>query len=376
MNESKCKVSTIGIILLIIGCCFIVPGCYLSWQTQDGFQYIVPAEDLETTTKGASAAIGSLGEVAVSTTIAARKQGSTLNGVRQDMGITLYAANDDYPALCHETLKAGRLISPGDVQEKRQVIVVDENTAYALFSGGDAIGKSITIDQADWTIVGVVSRKARYGESAEGVAFIPLSTAAEKHLKMDTLEIRVIGGSGNGSEALLQTTLTQWRSDGTFLSLEREKYAATMPLHWAVVIAGLLLSVRMIKYVIEYAAKQLGHYRQRLQSNYALELFWWIAGRILLLLLLATIAAAITIITLKLLTAPALVFTDWIPEKPVSISSYASRFWAIHRESAKAIQYTSREMSTIMLAAWLIRWGGIAALGGCFITTKKWRNTK
>ena len=78
---------------------------------------------------------------------------------------------------------------------------------------------------------------------------------------------------------------------------------------------------------------------------------------------------------MKLLTAPALVFTDWIPENLVSIASYITRFWVIHRENAAAMQLLTREKSVVQLVAWLIRWGMLAVLGGAFLTKQNGRKS-
>ena len=193
---------------------------------------------------------------------------------------------------------------------------------------------------------------------------------------MDTLEIRLSATEGTGRAALIQTTLEQWNSGGSFHALEREKYAALMPLRWAVIVISLICTIILFRWFLKSVKKHYLIYQYKLETHYARQIIVWLIVVILLLLLTGCAAAGLMMFTMKLITAPALNFTDWIPENPVSITSYVTRFWAIHHENARAIQHISREMSIVMLSSWLIRWGTIATLGGCLITTNKRRNTK
>lgn len=373
---SKKRISLLGIILVVLGLCLIFLGCILTWTLPDGYQYALPAGDLSETWQEAVTAIFRLDHVVDTATISARKQDIPLQGVQGERSVTLYAVDEEYAEVYHESLCSGRFITPGDVENRRHVIVIEEDTAYALCTGGEAIGKVLNIGGTDWTIVGIIASKARFGESAVCVAYIPVTTAAEQQLSMDTLEIRMECSSGTGQDALVRTTLKQWRADGSFHNLPREKYAALIPVHWAIVVANLLFTIGLLQWLLRKIKAQYDIFQRKLQTHYVRELFLWLTGRIFLLILTGGIAAIVTAVTLNYLTAPALIFTDWIPENPVSIASYVQRFWAVHHGNTQAIQYVTREKSIVMLAAWLIRWGTLATLGGTLIQTIKWRNTK
>lgn len=350
-----------GALLLVIGLCLLIPGWLLLHQVPDGYQYVSSAENLQIRYEQ----ISDLVDISdAHTTISARKQGLSLMGTRAEISLTLYAVDEMYPAVCHETLKLGRTISAGDVAKSRQVMVIDEKTAFALFNGGEALGKTLRVAGVDWEIVGIVADKSRFGEADEAVAFVPISAALS--LDMDTLEIRV---TGIRQAVLVESALED--GSGSFVDLSREKYAALMPIRWAVIVAAILLAMWMIRQCVRVGQRNMADYRQRLTRHYPRELAGWCMGRLALLLLLVTAAGLAAFAAMKLLTAPALVFTDWIPENPVSLSDYIERFWAIHRDTARAIHYTSREMSTVALSAWLIRWGTFAVLGGTTITTTR-----
>lgn len=364
----KNRKSLLGIVLIVLGIALILPGCFLAAKVPNNYQYVVPAGSLNETWQGASKAVESLADMVDVASVSGRRQNIQLPGVRKEVNITLYAIESYYADLHHETLIEGRLISEGDVQKTRNVIVIDQDTAYALFTGGDAIGKTLTIEQVDWEIVGVIATRTCLGETTAGVAYVPISAAAAQQLPMDTVEIRLSATEGIGRAALIQTTLEQWNSSGSFHALEREKYAAFMPLRWAVIVISLICTIILFCWFLKLVKKHYLIYQHKLETYYARQIIVWLIAVILLLLLTGCAAAGLMMFTIKLITAPALIFTDWIPENPVSITSYVTRFWAIHHENARAIQHISREMSIVMLASWLIRWGTIATLGGGLIT--------
>lgn len=350
----------VGVFLAFVGLALTVCGCLLLGQIPDGCQYITSAGMLQIRYEQVSSLANALTAQA---TISARKQGISLMGTRAEITLTLYAVDELYPAICHETLKQGRTISAGDMTKQRRVMVIDETTAFTLFNGGEAMGKTLHVAAVDWEIVGIVADKSRFGEADDSVAYVPISAALA--LDMDTLEIRV---TGTNQAALVASALDD--GTGSFYDLSREKYAALMPIRWVAIAAVILLAMRLMKQTAALFKRDMADCRQRLTRHYPRELTGWFMGRLALLLLLGTAAGLAAFAAMKLLTAPALVFTDWIPENPVSLSDYIERFWAIHRENARAIHYTSREMSMVTLSAWLIRWGAIAALGGMLIRRK------
>lgn len=350
-----------GALLLVIGLCLLIPGCLLLCQVPDSYQYVSSAANLS---ESYPRAVQSVDGLDAQVTISARKQGLSLMGMRAEITLTLYAVDEMYPAVCHETLKQGRYISAGDVTKQRRVMVIDEKAAFALFNGGEAMGKTLHVAGVDWQIVGIVADKSRFGEADESVAYVPISAALA--LDMDTLDMRVTGTS---QAALVASALDD--GSGSFYDLSREKYAALMPIRWAVIAAVILLAMWLIKQTVSMGKRDLSAYRQRLNRHYPRELTGWCLGRLLVLLLLGVTAGIAVVVAMKLLTAPALVFTDWIPENPVSLSDYIERFWAIHRSRAHAVHYTTREVSMVALSAWLIRWGIFAVLGGTTITTTR-----
>ncbi len=376
MIERKGKVSFLGLLFISLGLCLILSGCFLKKQVSDYYQYVVPAEDMSETWQKASKVAGKLADVVDIVSVAGRKQDIHLQGIRKETAITLYAIDSNYTSLYHEQLVAGRMVSDGDVQKQRNVIVIDQDTAYTMFSGGNALGKIITINHVDWIIIGIVSAKTRLGETTAGIAFVPITVVASQAIPMDTVEICLLVTGETSKASLIRASLERWYAGGSFYVLEQEKYAATMPLRWISIVIILLCTINLFHRVIQSGKRHYLFYRQRLETHYAQQFITWTASVVALFLLLSIAAICMMMLSMKLITAPVLAFPDWIPENPVSFSSYATVFWKIHHRNAKAIQYITREKSIVTLASWLVHWGTIALLGGSLVVKQKWRSKK
>ncbi|MEA4985950.1 Macrolide export ATP-binding/permease protein MacB [bioreactor metagenome] len=68
----------------------------------------------------------------------------------------------------------GRFINETDIRGTRKVIVIDKKIQDVLFKGESPMGKFVKVDQVMFQVVGVNSKKERWGD---GTAYIPYSTA-------------------------------------------------------------------------------------------------------------------------------------------------------------------------------------------------------
>jgi len=73
---------------------------------------------------------------------------------------------------------SGRFISEGDDLHREKVVMLGENVAPVLFPAGDAVGKDVLIDGADFLVIGVVEKpKGGFGMNDEDRrVLIPYST--------------------------------------------------------------------------------------------------------------------------------------------------------------------------------------------------------
>ena len=64
---------------------------------------------------------------------------------------------------------------------------------------------------------------------------------------------------------------------------------------------------------------------------------------------------------------PLYVFTEWVPEVLVELSSIAKRFWSLNDANAAAVRYVSRSCCVLETGRALLRWGLLALLLGAWM---------
>lgn len=80
------------------------------------------------------------------------------------------------------SVQAGSFITDDDVESRNRVAVVGATVAANLFENGNAIGQSIRINNAPFTIIGVLESKGQSagGQDQDDTVIIPITTAQER----------------------------------------------------------------------------------------------------------------------------------------------------------------------------------------------------
>lgn len=73
-----------------------------------------------------------------------------------------YGVDNSYFDTCGYTVKKGRGFVPNDTDQKRPVVILDENAAKSLFQGEDPIGKTIECNSIAFVVVGVVEQTVKF----------------------------------------------------------------------------------------------------------------------------------------------------------------------------------------------------------------------
>ena len=141
-----------------------------------------------------------------------------------------------------------------------------------------------------------------------------------------------------------------------------------------------VLAVALGMYLILYLLRRLNGctggfakgIRLRLKTEYFRSMLPSILPRAGLLALgyAALLAAAYGILTLAI--EPMYVFTEWIPDVLVELSSITERFWAAYQCCGKARVYPHEGIRRDTLWAGLLRWGAVATLTGAL----EWRSPR
>ena len=97
--------------------------------------------------------------------------------------------DDNYFDTCGFVMKSGRSFVADDFTQFRKVVILDEDSAEALFQGEDAVGKTIEIKQEPYVVIGIVTKVKEfepvitsiedyymYAEQSAGSVYIPYTT--------------------------------------------------------------------------------------------------------------------------------------------------------------------------------------------------------
>lgn len=101
-----------------------------------------------------------------------QRAGVTIFSGQKHATATLIGITPNYTSLRGIKLIQGRFVNERDLEEKRKLIVIDENISKSLFSHSDPIGKEITIGSGVYTVIGIA--KPERGNSSN--CYLPITT--------------------------------------------------------------------------------------------------------------------------------------------------------------------------------------------------------
>ena len=361
-----------GVLAMLLGAVLMLAGALALRDAGDTLQYVFPApaatqegDELSALYRAGQEQLAAIGDSLTASAIAARSQGVPLSAQKgRSVTATLYAVGEGYFDVMHETLTDGRFVSGTDVSRADSIIVIDEKTALTLFPGLEPVGQELTLCGVTYEVAGVIRGGRRTGEADAQRAYIPITSAGKHALTMQTVACVAKAVQPTGSAVLMEDTLRAWHPGGSFYSLAKLRMGAAMPLRWAILIAGVSLLLALLRRMNAVAMGRICHYAGELRLRYVRELAPGLAGSVLLCALgygaILALACALAVFSIQ----PLLVFTEWVPEVVVELSSLSSRFWSLNDVSAAAIRCVTREVCTLELGRGLLRWGFAALLLG------------
>lgn len=382
MNANRPARRHRGALLLTLGLLLMLSGGFVLLTTPDLLVYILPAP-AATTEGGELSALYEQGEeqlaaIADSFTahaIGARAQGQNVSaGETKSVTATVYAVGAGYFDVVHETLAGGRLISETDVSRAQNVLVIEERAALTLFPGENPIGSEVSLAGETYEVVGVIRAGRRIGEVDGYVAYMPITAASRNALGMNTVECVAKGTDAVASAILMRDTLSSWQGGGSFYSLPKLKLGAVMPLRWVILAAGVLVLLGLLRRLNAVAWKRICGYAEALQTRYARTMLGGMAASFLLCAAGYAALLALTWALASFSIQPLYVFTEWVPEVIVEISSLTSRFWSLNAQNAAAMRLVGRDVCRVELGQGLLRWGLMAALLGLAFHGIPWLN--
>ena len=361
-----------GGLTLLLGALLMALGALALSLPGDLLQFAFPApaatqegNEIAALYETAQEKLASMADSLTAYAVAARRQSVSISsGEGKAAQVTLYAVGEGYFDVMHETLRSGRFVSGADVSRVENVIVIEEKNALALYPGVEPVGQRLTLEGREYEVAGVIAGGRRLGEADEAVAYIPITAAGEHALPMQTVICSARCVDTGGTAILMEDTLSAWQPNGSFYHLAKMRLGAVMPLRWALLIAGVCALLTALQHINALAMGRISLYHERLKTRYARDMAPGIAGSVLGLALLYGLWLALVSALAVFSIEPLYVFTEWVPEVVVELSSLENRFWALNNAHAAAIRCMTRETAVIELGQGLMRWGFMACLLG------------
>ena len=220
----------------------------------------------------------------------------------------------------------GRQLYQDEVNEGKQVAVIDEALAIALFRQGNPVNMTFTLQNQTFTVVGVVKHTRAMGERAEYGLMVPLKAfTSQLEWELFLAQLRLTGGSGtrNGTA----TNLSNWQAGGQAIDLVKEKYRATLPVRVLLCVLGFILALLFVRFASRVSARLIENSRARLTDEYAIRLLPRFIGVGLLILLMFAIGVGAMVFAFSKLLEPVYVFPEWVPAILVEPREIAATFW-------------------------------------------------
>ena len=291
----------------------------------------------------------------------------TLHGIKNDTGLSandlsqsvcLYVTGPSWNEVYTPRIVNGRVLARLDMELQNDVIILDEKTAFTFFHAEDPVGRTVTMNGDEMEVAGVAAHSRRIGETMENVAWVPLD-------KVTDCELMVLSAASS-STTLFPVFRDQAQSffgtNGTAISLKKEKTRALMPLLLVFLVVAIWLLKRWISWLGGYGRIRLAEVRAESKRRYVLQLIPYLAGKLLPVALLIVLTAAACYGVAALAVRPLWTFPEWVPETLGEYPSWISKFWDLTSTAAKTISIKTTELAEVQFWSGLILWGTILIL--------------
>lgn len=241
-------------------------------------------------------------------------------------------------------LSSGRQLYHEELQAGTNTAVIDEQLAIALFRVGDPVGRAFTLGGKTFQVVGVVRHRRHVGEADTALAMVPLLALDKAGIKPQVLAVNVLPKAGSGAYAAVGKELGQWRAGGSFHSLPKEQYRATLPLRWLLCGMGLMLAAIALKAARGITLSHWQAVTARLESRYALGLVPQMAGRFLLVAAMYGAILFGVFLLLQEAIAPVYMFPEWVPTVLVEPKDIQKAFWGVREQESVLVALRTPEL--------------------------------
>lgn len=309
------------------------------------------------------AAMEQLGDTVRQMACAGLKTGVSFSaGVDRSAVGSLHGVDLCYLELCPREILSGRWMDNRELEAGRQLAVLDEELAFALFGSEEAIGQEIQFAGEAYKVIGVAAHSRSVGEPEQYGAYIPLRAASAQGMQLETLTMYALPSAAAGVDQSYTSVMGQLWGEGSFYNLRKQVVGATvLPrlMAFAFGMAIVLRLARLLRRLGSYFIAQLRELNRHMYLGRLLPRAVWRFG------LLAICAAALLLITYGLFSFaidPVYSFTEWVPESLVEFSAIRAVFWNLAESAARPVVVQTPSAARIALWGGFARWGTILIL--------------
>ena len=295
----------------------------------------------------------------------------TLSGVAEKTSMTgdtgetkqarLTAIGDNAFTLTPEYVQFGRLFYPEELSKGCNGILLDEQLALALFKISEPIGRTVTISNVEFTVLGVIRHSLRVGDGEDYGALVTLPYLWNQPIQLQALQATARPLRGAGARSAFSTAMQSWKAGGTLIDLGKEGMGALMPIRVLLFTAGCVLFFTLLGFWNGWTRRFAADYRRRLEGEYAVRLLPRLLAAIVGLLAGYALLAAGAAALVTYIVEPVYTFTEWVPAVLVEWKDIRTAFWQVWQGAASLQELRNPELCRIRYFAMVIGWFGAGA---------------
>ena len=331
-------------------------------RTETGLEELIEArKDVE----------AQLDEAVSALAVSGMKSGTAVSGGGQTAAAALRAVDLCWLETCPRQVAEGRWMDSGELKRGAQVAVLDEDLAFALFGSEGAEGKEIQIEGVRCAVIGTVRHRRGPGEAGEFAAYIPLATAANAGMQLDTVTMHALSAVSSGLDQSFTDAMRSAWGAGELHNLRKERMGALLVTRLLIFAFGMALLFRLLRRFGTLVRRWRGQVARLRAQSYARK---WLGPALLRVLggtLCGGLMLAAAYALLSFAIAPVYTFTEWVPESLVSLSALRAVFWDRAANAARIVFLRTPESARIAFWGTLDRAGGMALLLGLALGRKK-----
>ena len=300
------------------------------------------------------------------------EKASLISDIKETKQARLTALGENAFELTPKYLHFGRLFYPEELKKGGPVMLLDEKLALALFKISQPIGRTVTIGEVDFTVIGITRHAKSVGDSEDYGAYVPLAYLWDKEIQLQAMQVTVRPIPGAGARSAFATDMEALSPGGTMIDLGKEAMGAMLPVRVLLFFMGTALFFKILGLWNKQFRQFFADYKQRLARQYAVKLMPRLILGILALALGYGVLTMLISWLITYLVAPVYTFTEWVPAILVEWKDIQTAFWQVWQGAARLQELRSPELMRIRYFAMLTAWFSAGAAVSITILWVRW----